>query len=57
MGVGVCLPRGMPCLMPEGCHSVLAGLPVWVAGRLVRSDWEVCRDGASYAELAECAYI
>lgn len=57
MGVGVCLPRGMPCLMPEGYHSVLAGLPVWVAVRLVPSDWEVCRDGASYAELAECAYI
>lgn len=37
--------------------SVLAGLPMWVAVGLVRSDWEVRRDGASYAEVAECAYI
>lgn len=42
VGVGVCLPRGMPCLMPEGCHSVLPDSPcgwlwawsgrVWLGG-------------------------
>lgn len=42
----MCLAGGMPCLIPEGCHSGLAGVPV---GGL----WE--RGGR--AELAKAAYI